>query len=197
MSSNDQNRSKKILVPLATMAVAATVVVGSGATWTTTTHSSITATSGNIKHTNNQNGATLQIANLKPGDVSTGSLTIVNDGTIDSKVALTSTGATDSFYKGGPDGILGNADDKSDLQLAIQRNGVEFWKGDVQKFPTTDFGQAAPLAAGKTDTFTFVVTLNPLANDASQKKAAGIGFDFTTSPVDGNPSVSNVWGLVN
>jgi spore coat-associated protein N len=43
MSSHDQNRSRKILIPLATMSVAAAVVIGSGATWTSTSHSSITA----------------------------------------------------------------------------------------------------------------------------------------------------------
>jgi hypothetical protein len=193
MSSTDKNRSRKILVPLATMAVAAAVVVGSGATWTSQSHSSITAASGNIKHTNNQDNATLEVKNLKPGDTSTGSLAILNDGSIDSKLALTSTGATDTFYKAGPDGILGNADDVSDLQLEIKRNNVSVWKGDVKKFTTIDFGQTAPIAAGATNTFTFVVTLASNANTASQGKAAGIGFDFVTSPVDGDNAVTNVW----
>jgi hypothetical protein len=193
MSSNDI-RSRKILVPIATMAVAATVVVGSGATWTSQSHSSITAASGNIHHTNSQNNATLEIKNLKPGDTSTGSLTILNDGSIDSKLALTSTGATDGFYKSvGADNVANTADDVSDLQLEIKRNGTQVYKGNVQNFVTKDFGQAAPIAAGATDTFTFVVTLASNAHTASQSQSAGVGFDFVTSPVDGNNAVTNVW----
>ena len=194
MSSTD-NRSRKILIPLATMAVAATVVVGSGATWTSQSHSSITAASGNIKHTNNQHNATLEIKNLKPGDTSTGSLTILNDGSIDSKLAVSTSGtATDTFYKSaGADGISGNADDVSDLQLEIKRNGTQFYKGNFQGFSTRDFGQSAPIASGASDTFTFVVTLASGANTASQSKAAGVSFDFVTSPVDGDSAVSNLW----
>jgi spore coat-associated protein N len=194
--SSTENSSRKILIPLATMAVAATVVVGSGATWTSQSHSSITAASGNIEHANNQDKATLEITNLKPGDVSTGKLTILNDGSIDSKLAVSATAgsAEDTFYKSvGKDGLAGTADDVSDLQLEILRNGTSFYKGNVQNFVGEDFGQAGQIKSGATDTFTFAVTLASGANTASQNKAAGVSFDFVTSPVDGNSAVTNVW----
>jgi hypothetical protein len=106
----------------------------------------------------------------------------------------TSGTPTDTFYKSaGADGVAGNADDVSDLQLLIKRNGTQFYKGNFGGFSTKDFGQAAPIASGATDTFTFVVTLASGANTASQNQAAGVSFDFVTSPVDGDSAVTNLW----
>jgi hypothetical protein len=61
MSSTD-NRSRKILIPLATMAVAAAVVVGSGATWTSKSQSSVEVTSGTLLHSNTADGLKLTVS---------------------------------------------------------------------------------------------------------------------------------------
>lgn len=61
-------RTHKVLVPLATLLVAGAIAVGSGATFSSTTGSTISAmTSGSLEHTNSKNGgAIFNLTNLKP-----------------------------------------------------------------------------------------------------------------------------------
>ena len=83
-----KTNTRKILVPLATLLVAAAVAVGSGATFTSSSESAITATAGDLVHVNSEDGATLNVTDLKPGDTQTGSLTITNTGSLDSDLTL-------------------------------------------------------------------------------------------------------------
>lgn len=194
MSSNDKNRSRKLLVPLATMAVAAAVVVGSGATWTSTTSSSVSVTSGNLKHTNSQNTKTFTVENLKPGDVSTGTLKVTNTGSLDAQLEMTQVaGATNGFYENPTTGV-------SDLHLQLERDGVNFYDGDFSEFSSRAWGSGTTAAlaaanAGTTDetTIKFIVSLSPTANDASQSKSAAASFSFVTTQLDANTAVSSLW----
>lgn len=192
MTTNDTNRSRKILIPLATMSVAAAVVVGSGATWTSTTQSSVAVTSGNLKHTNSQDTKTFQVRNLKPGDVSTGTLLITNTGSLDSQLKMTQVaGATNGFYD--------NAG-TSDLHLQLERDGVNFYDGDFAEFTSKSWGGATTSAlaaanAGTSDetTIKFIVSLSPTANDASQSKSAAASFSFVTTQLDGDTGLPGTW----
>ena len=67
MKSNER-KTRKVLVPLATLAVAAAVAVGSGATFTSTSHSKIVVTSGKVVHSNTS-GNDITLGN--PVDAST------------------------------------------------------------------------------------------------------------------------------
>lgn len=195
MSSNDKNRSRKILIPLATMSVAAAVVIGSGATWTSTTQSSVAVTSGNILHTNSQGGKTLTISNMKPGDAYSGTLTLTNGGTLDSRLQITEgAGATNTFYK--------PTAGASDLQLVVKRDATTIYSGDFDKFTAYDSGAtntvtALPKANATNNTddtvISFTVTLAAAANDASQSKSANATFSFVTTPLDGQTGLSGIW----
>jgi spore coat-associated protein N len=197
MSSNDSNRSRKLLVPLATMAVAATVVVGSGATWTSTTQSSVSVTSGNILHSNSKGAKTLSVSNIKPGDTVTGSLTITNEGSLDSRLQITElAGATNTFYK------TTTAPIKSDLQLVVKRGTTTIYSGDFDKFTAYDSGatdktaalpKADPNSTSDEALITFAVSLAANADDSSQGKAADATFKFTTTPLDGETGLAGLW----
>lgn len=129
------NTSTKLLVPLSTLAVAAAVAVGSGATWSSTTESTITATAGTLVQTNSQNGATLNVTNLKPGAVETGSLTVANTGDLDGVLTLVGT-STDTFVTG-------------DVTLAITVNGAPYWSGNFADVDDVDDdGVDADIATG-------------------------------------------------
>ena len=75
---------RKAVAALATMLAAGAVAVGSGATFTTQTHNTVSGvTAGNLKQTNSKaDKAVLNLANIKPGDSVTGSVTITNTGSI-------------------------------------------------------------------------------------------------------------------
>ena len=90
-----KTNTRKILLPLATLLVAAAVAVGSGATFTSSSDSAITATAGDLIHVNSEDGATLNVTNLKPGATETGSLTITNSGSLNSTLELVVTPGTD------------------------------------------------------------------------------------------------------
>jgi hypothetical protein len=189
MSSNDQNRSRKILVPLATMAVAAAVVVGSGATWTSESQSSVMVTSGNIKHNNSANGMTLTALNLKPGDSQTGTLKISNTGSLPAqlKISQAATPAPTNTFSSTTAGV-------SDLHLKIEKTGetLPVYNGDFGEFDSKSWGSdtLAALAAANTGdsddaTFTFTVSLDPNADKSSQGQSATASFDFVTTQLQG------------
>ena len=73
---------RKVLVPLATLMVAGTVAVGSGASFTSTTASTTAVTSGSVTHVNDV--TSLSITNIKDKDTVTGSVKITNTGTLPS-----------------------------------------------------------------------------------------------------------------
>ena len=197
MSSTDQNRSRKILVPLATMAVAAAVVVGSGATWTSESKSSVMVTSGNILHANSANGMTLTALNLKPGDSQSGSLTISNTGSLAAQLKLsqaTTPAPTNTFHS--TSGV-------SDLHLTITKTGeaAPVYNGNFGDFTTAKVWgsntQAALEAANDTNsddaTFTFTVSLAPGADKSSQSSSATASFDFVTTQLQGDGAISSLF----
>lgn len=186
--------SRKLLVPLATMAVAGVVTVGSGATWTSQTTKTTTVAAGELVITNNAGGATLNLANLKPGDVRTGSITITNDGTVDAKVAIaesvTDTNDFSVFDNGTP---ALSTDDKRVLQIHITRDGATVYNGDFGGLeglgPWT--GGATLLAVDNPGTsgvvedkttIEFTVTMLTEAIASDQNKTAGAGYSFTITP---------------
>lgn len=168
------NTTVKLLVPLSTLAVAAAVVVGSGATWTSTTDSTITATAGELIQANTQNGATLLITGLKPGATETGILTIENTGDLEgrlklqgssevggfaaSAVTLTITatdGTIDYPVYSGDFGDVGDVDTDGPGGPDVATNAyVDTWTANFDLQPTEDlvFSFAVAMAAGASHT---------------------------------------------
>jgi hypothetical protein len=200
MSSNDQNRSRKILVPLATMAVAAAVVVGSGATWTSESSSTVSVTSGNILHGNDHDLKTLTVSNMKPGDVYSGTVTITNKGTLSSRLQITETASPNGFYVAPATSTTAS---KSDLQLLVKRGTQTIYNGDFDKFSAYDSGAknaSAAIPAADPDStaddavIQFTVSLDINADTTSQGQAADATFAFVTQPLDGQTGLLGSWG---
>lgn len=169
---NTKNR-RKVLVPLATMAIAGAVAIGSGATFTSTTANTTSVTAGTLTHTNSQNGATLKVENIKPGDVRTGTLTLTNDGSLDSTLSLQETADSSTFEAGA-------------LQLKIQDGDTVVYTGDfggLDNQKKIDLG-ALPVKASKTLTFT--VSMPQSAGDENQGKTASASYQYVTTQLDGD-----------
>lgn len=90
---------RKVLVPLATLAVASTLAVGSGATFTSQSDNTLSAvTSGTLSHSNSKDDAAIfTLTDLKPGDTAHGDLTLTNTGSLPADFGLTETSSTNEF----------------------------------------------------------------------------------------------------
>lgn len=183
-SSNKKNR---LLVPLATLTVAAAVVVGSGANWSSSTDSSISVESGEVVHTNSHDGATLTITDLLPGESASGALTITNTGSTTSVLDVDrQSGAVNNFGSTvGVDGTQGTADDVSDLHLTVDQDGTQIYTGNFEGWDGSGVSTAA-LDEGDTTTVQFTVSLTSNAPDTDQGKSASVGYTFTTQAAPGH-----------
>ena len=186
-NERDERKTRKVLVPLATLAVAAAVAVGSGATWTSTTTNDVSVTAGSIIHSNNHDGFTLEVTKLLPGKTASGTVTIKNVGDLDSVLTLERTDATNGFTSG-------------NLQLTISEVGTpDVAKVGPGEFPVGPQGATTPLDGTFTQnekhTYRIDITLLDVAattND-DQGKAASAAFEFKTVPVDSNAEPVTRW----
>ncbi|MGI8524452.1 MAG: TasA family protein [Nocardioides sp.] len=170
--------SRKILVPFATMLAAGAVAVGSGATFSSTSTHTVSVTSGTLHHTNNHDTSALTVKNIKPGDSLDGVLTIKNDGTLDSTLALKPTAQTSTFAAGA-------------LNLKIVETGVAtpVYDGDFSGLASQTWDLGA-LPVGNTATLTYTVSMPTTAGDVNQGKTASAGFQYTTTQTGSNSSIS-------
>lgn len=172
-SSTTVKNRRKVLVPLATMMVAGAVAIGSGATFTSTSVSTTSVTAGILEHVNDQGGKTLRIDNIKPGDVRSGTLTITNDGTLDSTLSLRETTDSSTFEPGA-------------LHLEITDGASVLYAGDFGGLAERLDVGALPVDAVKTITFT--VSMPKDAGDANQGKAASATYEYVTTQTGDNSS---------
>ena len=210
-TTDKSSTGRKLLLPLATMAVAGAVAVGSGATWNTTTESDVSISGGDLLHSNNRNGVTLDLAALKPGDVMSGTLTVTNAGDVDSYLQVTETASSNTF---GLDQATVLDETDTDLKLTITASGMTdpLYDGDFGAWvngnsfdvmagaagSTTKAELAAPEGetAGGSVTLTFTVELISSADNDSQAATASAAYDFVTVPVEGETGLSGVWETV-
>lgn len=191
--------SGKLLVPLATMLVAGAVTIGSGATWTSETTKSSTVSAGKVLHTDN-GLTTLNLKDLKPGDVMTGTVTITNTGSIDSYLHVTETASTNLFTSPSNlhltitadkmtaplyDGAFGGLGDTQELEVKSLATTNPF----VLTKPVT----GPPAVAGGAVTLTFKVTLDALAPATDQNKTAGATYSVVTLPAAGETGLLGAW----
>lgn len=197
--------SRKVLVPLATLLAAGAVAIGSGATWTSTTDTTLSVTAGNILHANDHGSATVNITKLTPGDTVTGTLIIENRGDVPVDLAVseaTNPAPTNAFADvpvldalGLPVVVDGVTLLQSSLQLEILVGTTSVWTGDFDAVPANLQLKDELPAATPNDTLdqvavTFKVTLVDGSPNIDQGKTAGAKFLFVTTE-DGNNGVSN------
>ena len=179
--------SRKVLVPFATLVAAGAVAVGSGATFTSTTQSTVDVTSGTLVHSNTADTATLAVTELKPGESQSGSLTIANTGSLDSTLELDAT-------------IVDNGFETGALLIKITQDGVVvFAEADFSSLDTVDLGElnADKDGAGseEADSTTLEVTVSmpDTAGNDNQGMNATATLSFVTSQVDDEESSVTDW----
>jgi spore coat-associated protein N len=154
-------RSRQLLLPLATLLAAGSIVIASGADFTSTSANAASSyASGTLTHDNSKAGvAIFSGSDLKPGDVVTGEVTITNDGSLPADFALTELAAVNGFTT------------PSLLNLTITEGATTTHFDDTFGTISTaiDLGE---FAAGQARTFTFTATLSAAADNAEQGKTA-------------------------
>ncbi len=169
--------SKKILIPLATLAAAGAIAVGSGATFTSTTGNTISAvTSGTLTQSNSKdNAAIFNLTNIKPGDTVNGTLVMKNTGSLPAKFSLTELNSVNGFSA-----------DNLKLTITDAANpGTPVFNG---KFGDLVDGTATALgtwSAGEAHTYTFSVKLSADAPNADQGKTASAAYQWDSVQLNG------------
>ena len=89
-------RRMQVLLTLAVLLLAVSVVIGSGANFTSTSANPTNVfTAGNLSHINSKPGAALfTVTKMKPGDMAPGTVTITNDGDIAGDFTLSNSAVT-------------------------------------------------------------------------------------------------------
>ncbi len=168
-------RSKKILVPLATLLAAGAIAVGSGATFTSTSANSLSAvTSGTLTQSNSKNNAAIfNLTNIKPGDTVNGALTITNTGSLPAVFSLTETASTNGFSAK----LL-------KLDITNTTTGTKVFSGtfgDLVDGAKNDLGTVAPGAA---NAYQFSAKLDATAPNAEQGKTASASYTWDSVQTD-------------
>ena len=158
--------SKKVLLPLATAALAGALAVGSGADFSSTSgNTASNVTAGTLTQSNSKDGKSiLNLTNMKPGDSVYGQVTITNTGSLGSIFSVAET-------------------DTSTFTSGVLQEKIE----DVTNAsaPATvysgDFGSAGTRAlgawkAGEARTYRLTVTLLQSATNTEQGKTASATF---------------------
>ncbi|MGN6251044.1 MAG: TasA family protein [Marmoricola sp.] len=174
----------KVLVPLATMLAAGAVAVGSGATFTSQSIHTASVTAGSLSHTNDKDAAVLTIANIKPGDSKTGTLTITNNGTIDALASVKASGVGNTFASN----ALSISIDEVD-QTGAAKN---LYSGDFTGLGTQTW-QLGALDVKQALKVTYTVTLASTAGDGNQGKTAAATFTYVTTQNDGHDNATTTF----
>lgn len=170
------NRSKKILVPLATLLAAGAIAVGSGATFTSTSGNTISAaTSGTLTQSNSKAGqAVFDLTNMKPGDVLNGSLKLSNTGSLPATFSLTEVSSTNGFSG-------------ENLTLVIKNTttNTTVYSGTFGGLADGTKNALGQWAAGEANDYTFTVTLDQAADNTQQGKTATAVYTWDAVQLDG------------
>lgn len=182
IQENDMSvsRTKKILLPLATLTVAGAIAVGSGATFTSTSGNTISSvTTGSLTQTNSKNNAAIfNLTNMKPGDSVIGAVTLTNTGTLPAKFSLTETLSANAF------GDKTANDNYLKLVITNVTTNTQVWAGNFGALvdgTANALGEFAPAAA---NTYRFTVTLDAAAPNSEQGKVANATYRWDSVQLD-------------
>ena len=169
-------RRYRVLVPLAGLAAAAALAVGSGADFTSNSVNSANAFStGSLTQTNSKaNSAVFNLDNMKPGDTLNGSVTITNTGSLPATFSLTETSSTNGFSG-------------EYLKLAIKNTttGVTVYDGTFGGLVDGSKTSLGDVAAGAANVYTFTVTLAQDAPNSEQGKSASAAYQWSSVQLAG------------
>jgi len=168
-------KTKKILLPLATLVAAGAIAVGSGATFTSTSANTISSvTSGTLTQSNSKaNAAVFNLTNIKPGDVVNGSLTIKNTGSLPATFSLTETSSANAFTATNLTMTITNTTTNKVVYTGTFGGLVDGTKNDL--------GLVAP---GVSNDYTFSAKLASTTPNADQGKTASAAFQWDSVQAD-------------
>ncbi len=155
---------RRLLVPLATMVAASGIAIASGATFSTSTASTGVVASGTLSQVNS-NTVAFSKANLKPGDVVTGSVRITNSGSLPAAFTLTEAEVKNTFAP------------KSDVQLVITQNGTQVSSTTLGSAGAVSLGV---FAAGEARDYGYTVTFSSAAANTQQGKESETRYTFSS-----------------
>ena len=177
-------RRLQVLVAMAALLLAVSVIIGSGASFTSTSaNPSSVFTAGNLSHSNSKAGsAILTASKMKPGDIVTGAVAITNDGDLPGTFTLSTSNLTDTAVAP----YTGKLSDV--LTLKIMDGATQIYSGAIKSVGTITLpgGAWAPAVA---HTYDFSVTFpngatptGPTQGDNNYKKATmSIQFDWVST----------------
>lgn len=168
--------STKVLVPLATLAAAGAIAVGSGATFTSESNNTISAvTAGTLQQSNSKDGgAIFDLSNLKPGDTLNGSLTLTNTGSLPAAFSLTEKSSINGF-----------SGSNLSLKITNTTTGASVYDGTFGGLvdgAKTDIGVVEP---GVANNYTFTVKLASGASNDDQGKSASAAYTWDSVQLSG------------
>jgi spore coat-associated protein N len=168
-------KTKKILLPLATLVAAGAIAVGSGATFTSTSANTISSvTAGSLTQSNSKaNAAIFNLTNIKPGDVVNGSLTIKNTGTLPATFSLTETASTNTFTAA-----------NLTLDITNTTTGTKVWSGTFGDLVDGTKNPLGLVDAGASNVYTFSAKLAATTPNADQGKTASAAFQWDSVQAD-------------
>jgi spore coat-associated protein N len=168
-------KTKKILLPLATLVAAGAIAVGSGATFTSSSANTISSvTSGTLTQSNSKaNAAVFNLSNMKPGDVVNGSLTIKNTGSLPATFSLTETASTNTFTGANLGLTITNTTTNKVVYTGTFGGLVDGTKNDL--------GVVAP---GVANDYVFSVKLDANTPNADQGKTATAAYQWDSVQAD-------------
>lgn len=171
--SSTGGRSRRLLIPLATMVAAGAVIAGSGADFNSTTSSDIsTVTAGNFTQDNTAtNSAIFEMNTMKPGDTTTGTATVTNTGDFAGSFTLVEEQPSNTFPEG-------------DLELVVtdSANPEEaIYSGTIGSLPDQDLGI---IPAGESRTYTFDVSFDAAAGNEAQGATASAVYTWDAVQAD-------------
>jgi hypothetical protein len=168
-------RRLQVLVAMAALLLAVSVVIGSGASFTSSTaNAGNLFTGGILSHTNSKApGAILTLSKMRPGDSVSGTVTLSNTGDVPGKFTLSKSMVTDA------DGL------GAELNLVITEGATTVYTGTLAGVLTNkDLSTWKPAPdPSQTHTYTFTVTWpnTGVAGDDNvfMGKSATYRFDWT------------------
>lgn len=169
-TTESRPRRFPILVPLASLLASAALVAGSGAEFTSQTANpaNITA-SGTLTQANSKDSVAIFVGeNLRPGDETTGEVTITNTGSLAGTFTLTETDVTNTFSAG----VLS-------LTITDTTAAAVVYTGAFGAAGSISLGS---FAAGEARTYLFSVVLSATAGNADQGQTAGALYQWDAIP---------------
>ena len=179
-------RRFQVLATMAVVLLAVSVVIASGANFTATSanpgnvFTAGTLTIGNTKAdgTTSTEGTLvdqLTAANMKPGDVVTGTVKIKNTGSISGTFALTAAVSTGTGF---------SSTFSHDLTLKVTEDSTQIYSGAFDAMPATPLTSGAAWAAAAVHTYVFTVTFpngTPTNDNPFQGAKAQLNLTWTAT----------------